>query len=269
MQLVPVPAFSDNYIWLLHNGQDALVVDPGDPAPVLATLAALGLSLRHVWVTHHHADHTGGVAALQAACNAQVHAPRHECPNLQAHRVSEGDTLSALGLSWRVMDVPGHTAGHVAYFAERVPLHPAPAPVLFCGDTLFSAGCGRLFEGTAAQLQRSLHRLALCPPDTQVCCAHEYTLGNLAFAKTVEPDNREVDTWTVECQRLRAQGLPTLPSTVGRERAINPFLRTDRPSIRRAALAHAALKGPRAPQAPGNDPDLQTFATLRAWKNQF
>ena len=267
MQLLPVPAFSDNYIWLLHDGHDALVVDPGDAAPVRAALAQHGLTLRHILVTHHHADHTGGVAELQAAHHPVVHAPARECPHLNAQRVGEGDTVWALGLPWHVLDVPGHTAGHVAYRCDRVPLAPDPAPVLFCGDTLFSAGCGRLFEGTPAQMLASLRRLALCSADTRVCCAHEYTLGNLAFAQTVEPNNRTVDTWTAECQRLRAQGLPTLPSTVERERAINPFLRVAEPAVRQAALAWRTQHG--AADPPDPDPDVQTFAALRAWKNQF
>ncbi len=263
MHLHPIPAFSDNYIWLLQNGQEALVVDPGEADSVLACLAERELQLRGILVTHHHADHVGGVQALHDATGAPVFAPATEWGGLSSHaehRVQGGRHLSLLGLDWMVLDVPGHTAGHVAYVCPSVPLvGQGPHPVLFCGDTLFSGGCGRLFEGTPAQMLASLDTLANLPDHTLVCCTHEYTLANLRFALAVEPHNPELQHWQAVCQGLRERQRPTLPCNLGRERQINPFLRVREPTVRHAAQQHA-------PHAPG---DVATFATLREWKNQF
>src|SRR6187455_3139900 len=178
MKLIPLPAFQDNYLWLLHDGQRALVVDPGDAAPVQAFLAAQGLRLEAILVTHHHADHIGGVDTLRDATGARIYGPARERIPEPLQRLAEGDAIEVLGLRFRVLDVPGHTAGHIAYYAEHFP----GAPLLFCGDTLFSGGCGRLFEGTPAQMLSSLDKLAALPGATRVCCTHEYTLANLKFA---------------------------------------------------------------------------------------
>ena len=235
MELIALPAFNDNYLWLLHDGQQALVVDPGDAAPVRAALERLGLRLTSILVTHHHADHTGGVAELRAETGAQVFGPARERIPEPYTPLQGGDVVQTLGVSFRVIDVPGHTAGHIAYFTDDV----AGAPLLFCGDTLFSGGCGRLFEGTAAQMLASLDQLAALPGDTRVCCAHEYTLANLKFARAVEPGNADLLHYSAQCEALRAQGLPTLPSRMALERAINPFLRTRMPAVAAAAAGFA------------------------------
>lgn len=257
MVLHPVPAFSDNYVWVLHNDHAAVVVDPGEAEGVLAYLQAQGLRLETILVTHHHGDHTGGVQALSQATGSAVVAPAREWPGTPAQRVSDGDTLSLLGLKWRVLDVPGHTAGHVAYVAEST--GTPPQRWLFCGDTLFSAGCGRVFEGTPEQMLDSLDTLATLPDDTWVCCAHEYTLGNLRFARAVDPHNAALAARQAECEALRATGQPTLPCRLGDERATNPFLR-----VRHAALQQAARQ-----HTPGAQTPAEVFAALRTWKNTY
>lgn len=256
MTLFPVPAFSDNYIWVLHDGQRAVVVDPGESSDLSAWLAGQGLLLDTILITHHHGDHTGGVAALREATGARVFGPATEPMPEPLQRVGGGERLNLLGLAFEVIDVPGHTAGHIAFFCADVD----GAPLLFCGDTLFSAGCGRLFEGTPAQMLASLDRLAALPDTTRVCCTHEYTLSNLRFARAVEPDNAALIAHTDRCTQWRAQGRPTLPSTIALEKAINPFLRTREPALWESACAH----DPHTPQDP-----LSVFTTLRAWKNVF
>ena len=255
MNLIALPAFEDNYLWLLHDGQRALVVDPGDAAPVQEALGRLGLRLHGILVTHHHGDHTGGVAALREATGAVVYGPATERIPAPYQALRGGQTVNVLGFDWQVIDVPGHTAGHIAYFAAAVD----GVPLLFCGDTLFSGGCGRIFEGTPAQMLASLGALAALPPATRVCCAHEYTLSNLRFAQAVEPGNAELIAYTRRCQALREQNRPTLPSTIGTERAINPFLRSRQPAIAKAVRAHA----------PSANDEVAVFAALREWKNTF
>ncbi|MDD2610714.1 MAG: hydroxyacylglutathione hydrolase [Giesbergeria sp.] len=259
MNLLPLPAFSDNYIWMLHDAGQALVIDPGDAAPVLQALDRLGLQLQAILVTHHHSDHVGGIAALCAATGATVYGPAREAMPAGTLPLHGGQQVKALGLSFAVLDVPGHTAGHIAYYANV----PEQAPLLFCGDTLFSGGCGRLFEGTPAQMLASLDALAALPTDTRVCCAHEYTLSNLQFARTVEPDNAELAQYQQQCQALRAQQQPTLPSHIGLEQQINPFLRCRVPAVAAAAQAQA-------PSSCLNPDDaVAVLATLREWKNNF
>lgn len=255
MDLIALPAFEDNYLWLLHDGQQALVVDPGDAAPVHAALRRLGLRLACILVTHHHGDHTGGVTALREASGATVYGPARERIPEPFTPLAGGDRLRVLGLDFEVLDVPGHTAGHIAFFARDVD----GAPLLFCGDTLFSGGCGRIFEGTPAQLLASLDALAALPPTTRVCAAHEYTLGNLRFARTVEPDNAALADHERQCLQRRADGRPTLPSTIGLERAINPFLRSREAAVTRAVQAHN----------PSANDAVAVFAALRQWKNEF
>ena len=240
---------------MLHDGQKALVVDPGDAEPVLRALKSENVSLEAILVTHHHADHTGGVNLLRQATQAKVFGPAIEPIPPPLHALHGGETIEALGLHWQVMHVPGHTLGHLAYYAADAP----GSPLLFCGDTLFSAGCGRLFEGTALQMQTSLQTLAALPDDTRVCCAHEYTLSNLRFALEVDPGNRLLSGYHAECQSKRAQGLPTLPSTMALERQINPFLRTGQQTVM-AAVAHFDSTGYAMHGC---------FATLRQWKNQY
>jgi len=256
--LTPIPAFNDNYLWLLDDGQNALVVDPGDAAPVQAVLAARQLRLAGILVTHHHGDHTGGVAQLREQTGAPVWGPAAERIPEPYTPLGAADHVQALGLSWQVFDVPGHTAGHIAYFCADV----NGKPLLFCGDTLFSGGCGRLFEGTAQQMLASLDQLAALPGDTQVCAAHEYTLSNLKFALAVEPQNADLIEYQVHCQNLRAAGQPTLPSSIAVERAINPFLRAREDAVARTVQAHAGLSN-------AASTSVAVFAAMREWKNQF
>lgn len=253
MELVALPAFADNYIWMLHDGRQALVVDPGDATPVEHALQSQGLELTGILVTHHHGDHVGGLEALRRQLQGPVWAPAGEAIPGDCIGVREGDQLHWAGVRFDVLDVPGHTAGHIAYFARG----HRPAPLLFCGDTLFSAGCGRLFEGTAEQMHASLAKLAALPDDTLVCCAHEYTLSNLRFAQAVEPANADVTAHLAHCQALRERSEPTLPSTLALEKRINPFLRVDQPGVRRSV-----------PPEVGTDP-VSVFAALRRWKNEF
>jgi len=240
---------------MLHDGHQALVVDPGDAQPVLDALKRLNVQLPAILVTHHHGDHTGGVAALRQATGAQVFGPAHEVMPEPVTRLGQRDQISALGLCFGVIDVPGHTAGHIAYYCADVD----GAPLLFCGDTLFSGGCGRLFEGTPAQMLASLDQLAALPEATRVCCAHEYTLSNLKFACAVDPDNQALARYTLQAKDLRARQQPTLPSTIGLERQINPFLRTRQPAILQAAQGF---------DASARD-ETRIFAALRQWKNEF
>lgn len=257
MHIIPLPAFRDNYIWLMHDGHHAVAVDPGDAAPVEAALDRLGLQLEAILLTHHHPDHVGGLARLLARGPVKVFGPAAESIAGVNHPVGEDDEirLSAPRLAFRVMAVPAHTAGHVAYLAMDI--EPG---ALFCGDTLFSAGCGRLFEGTPAQLDAALARFAALPGSTRVFSAHEYTLANLAFARAAEPHNPARDRYAAECEALRARGEPTLPSTIARELAINPFLRCDSPALIDAVSAHAGER-PRD--------RLACLTALRAWKDRF
>lgn len=264
MKLVALPAFSDNYIWMLHDGVEALVVDPGDAAPVLSALAEGGLRLAGILVTHHHADHVGGLAALRPHLHGPVIGTGTEGIQGLDRTVTEGAPVELLGQRFDVIEVPGHTAGHIAFFL-RAPTDGA-APILFCGDTLFSGGCGRLFEGTPAQMLASLDKLAALPGETRVCCAHEYTLSNLRFAQAVEPDNAALAAYTAHCRQLREQQRPTLPSSIATERAINPFLRSDLAAPRASALRRAESSS--TPLAADAD-RVAVFATLRQWKNEF
>jgi hydroxyacylglutathione hydrolase len=239
IHIEPVAAFADNYFWILHNGQHAWVTDPGDAAPVLHWLAARHMTLAGILLTHHHADHTGGVAELTAGRPMPVIGPAQESIAGVTQTVREPETvqLPELGITLQVLDVPGHTAGHIAYYGIV-----QEQPVLLCGDTLFAAGCGRLFEGTPAQMWQSLNKLAALPAHTRAYCAHEYTLSNLAFALAAEPENAAIKARMTHCKQQRAQGLPTVPFELAQELATNPFLRAG---------------------------SAQRFAQLREWKNTF
>lgn len=255
MNLIALPAFTDNYIWMLHDGTHAVVVDPGESAPVMAALDAAQLVLAAILVTHHHADHVGGIEALRPRLQGPVYGPQRERIPGPFIALRDGDAVTELGLRFEVIDVPGHTSGHIAYFNAS----GAGAPILFCGDTLFSGGCGRLFEGTAAQMHDSLSRLAALPGQTRVCCAHEYTLSNLKFARAVEPLNRDVAEHTAWCETQRAAGRPTLPSSIAREREINPFLRVADNTVAHSARLHGA----------DSSEPVAVLAALRQWKNDF
>lgn len=251
--IVPIRAFQDNYIWCLRRASTAVVVDPGDAAPVLHYLAREGLDLAAILTTHHHADHVGGNIRILAKYNVPVFGPAREHIPGRTHSLTEGDLVEVPGMhmTLRVFDVPGHTAGHIAYFGEGL---------LFCGDTLFSCGCGRLFEGTAAQMYSSLAKFAALPADTLVYCAHEYTLSNLRFARAADPGNRAIDEREAAALAALAAGQPSLPSTIRTELAANPFLRSTVPALTNAASRQAG----RALQSP-----VEVFATLRAWKDAF
>jgi hydroxyacylglutathione hydrolase len=223
---------------------------------VRSFLDATGLQLEAILVTHHHPDHVGGVDALREATGAPVWGPARERIPGPFTPLREGDTVDALGLRFTVFDVPGHTAGHIAYHCNDVD----GRPLLFCGDTLFSGGCGRLFEGTPAQMLASLAKLAALPDATRVCCTHEYTLSNLKFATVVEPGNAQLKHYRQQCEALRAQGEPTLPSSIAMEKAINPFLRTRVAEVAQAAGTHGA---------PDPGDEVAVFAALRQWKNEF
>ena len=279
MRLIPLPAFSDNYLWFLHDGARAMVVDPGDAQPVLDALERLGLVLESILVTHHHMDHTGGVDRLREATGALVFGPARENIPQPFKALADGDLVDTLGLQFQVIDVPGHTSGHIAYWCADVACDPdgTGQPLLFCGDTLFSGGCGRLFEGTPAQMLGSLDRLAALPGNTQVCCTHEYTLSNLRFAVEVEPANPALRDYQAACVRLRDNAQPTLPSNLALELQINPFLRSRQPAVidaTRRFEASSALRS-EAPtahvaagaQAPADE--VAVFAALREWKNRF
>lgn len=260
VQIVPLRAFRDNYIWLLQRGQVAAVVDPGDGAPVLAALSHLGLHLEAILLTHHHADHVGGVEALLAAwpqgARPLVFGPAAESITGVTQPLAGGESISlpGLGLQFQVLAVPGHTRGHLAYFCQLV-----GQPALFCGDTLFGAGCGRLFEGTPTQMAHSLDRIASLPERTAIYCAHEYTSMNLGFAQTVEPHNPEISRRVAAVADLRRRDQPTLPSTLALEKATNPFLRCAQPEVIAAARRQGA----------SGDDLVSVFAALREWRNQF
>jgi hydroxyacylglutathione hydrolase len=253
----PIAAFQDNYIWLLRGLTDpysVAVVDPGEAGPVVRVLGAEGLQLGAILLTHHHADHVGGVVELVEETGAAVFGPAQErMPPVDVHGLKGGERakLPSLELDFRVIDVPGHTAGHIAYFGHGA---------VFCGDTLFSAGCGRLFEGTAVQMLASLDALAALPESTSMYCGHEYTVANLRFAVTVEPRNSDIEDYARQAGALRAADRPTLPSTIGLEKRVNPFLRCRLDNIRSSAENHAGVALPTP---------VAVFAEIRGWKDTF
>jgi hydroxyacylglutathione hydrolase len=258
LSVLTVPAFKDNYLWLIHDGSNAAVVDPGDAAPIFQALEEHGLALTAILLTHHHNDHIGGVPALLKRFDVPVFGPRKDGIAALTHPLSEGErvTVPGLGLELAVLDVPGHTLGHIAYVRTTPGLH-----WLFCGDTLFAGGCGRLFEGTPEQMAASLDKLASLPEDTEVYCAHEYTLSNLRFAQAVEPHNEALALRMRDESAKRALDLPTVPSSIGLERRTNPFLRYREPEIVGSLVAAGRL--------PDGATPVQAFAALREWKNVF
>ncbi len=251
--VVPLRAFTDNYIWTLRDATHAAVVDPGDATPVLDYLAREQLTLVAILNTHHHADHVGGNAALLAHGPVPVYGPHDARIPEVSTRLSNDQrfVLPHFNIAMTVLEIPGHTKSHIAFHGDGM---------LFCGDTLFAAGCGRLFEGTPRQMHDSLTRLARLPDATRVYCGHEYTLANLKFAQAADPDNRRLPELEAQMRALRAQDRPTLPSTIAQEKATNPFLRVTDPALIRSASAHAA-------QAL-SDP-ISVLATIREWKNNF
>ena len=251
---IPVPAFSDNYIWLVHDADNkAVIVDPGAAQPVLSALTAFFLEPVAILITHHHYDHIGGIHEILARHDVPVFGPAHEAIQAISYRLSDGDqaAIPSTAMRFNVLDVPGHTAGHIAYLGHGQ---------LLCGDTLFAGGCGRLFEGTATQMYRSLQKLANLPEATRVYCAHEYTLANLTFALQVEPRNIQLVKRFNEVKQLRDNKQPTVPSTIGVEKLTNPFLRCGEADVRTAAEKYAG-KSLGSPE--------QVFTVIRAWKDSF
>ncbi|MEW5756065.1 MAG: hydroxyacylglutathione hydrolase [Pseudomonadota bacterium] len=253
IKVTAVPAFSDNYIWLIgrENNPHVALVDPGDHAPVLAFMRKHGLTPCAILITHHHRDHIGAIAGLLDEYDIPVYGPKLERIPHMSHPLAEGDivALEAIDATFRVIDTPGHTAGHICYYSDRS---------LFCGDTLFTCGCGRLFEGTAEQMQRSLAKIRALPDDTRVYCAHEYTLANIGFALVADPDNRALQARREQDTATRGRGEPTVPSLLGLEKQTNPFLRWDDKNLIGAA---EKFMGKRL-----NSP-AEIFGAIRYWKD--
>ena len=253
LEIVPLPAFQDNYIWTLRQGGHAAVVDPGEAGPVKQYLARERLRLVAILATHHHPDHVGGIAELVAAGKVPVFGPKGEPIPAMTHPVAQDDRLEIpeLAATFSVLAIPGHTRAHVAYYGLGS---------LFCGDTLFACGCGRVFEGTPEQMLHSLTKLAALPDETKVYCGHEYTLANIRFARAVDPENQTLAAREARARKLRDAGLPTLPSTLGEERATNPFLRCAEPAVVESANKYLGARA--------SDP-VRVFAAIREWKNKF
>lgn len=264
IEIQAIPAFQDNYIWLLFNPEtdSATVVDPGDAEPVINALEATGLVLENILITHHHADHTGGMPELISRYAPEVYGPKNTTIPGISRRLTEGDHFQLMGLEVKVIEVPGHTLDHIAFYLPSVET-AKNQPVLFCGDTLFAGGCGRLFEGSPAQMYTSLQKLAVLPEQTRIYCAHEYTLANLQFAMAAEPDNPYLPEYQDRLkQMLLSKGL-TLPSTVAAELKTNPFLRCHSPGIRET------LRSLRSAQINNEADALSVFTALRRWKDNF
>lgn len=265
-KVATVPAFKDNYLWVIHNDADAIVVDPGDATPIVDFLTANNLQLSAILTTHHHADHVGGVEALldfyHLRDKISVYGPANEHIPARTQALIGGNSIAELGIVFDIIDVPGHTAGHIAYYVKN-------ENWLFCGDTLFACGCGRLFEGTAAQMQSSLAKLKALPPHTLAYCAHEYTMANIKFALAVEPDNLALQQRAIIDAAKRGKNIPTVPFTIENEIATNPFLRWDSSAVMEAANMKTRSRGGVSGKNLSNGTPVLVFAEIREWKNNF
>ena len=256
LTVTPIPAFTDNYIWMLQNeNNQAVIVDPGDAQVVINALDENQLNLVAILITHHHYDHTDGVRALCEKYSIPVYGPKDSKFNGISQTLNDGDNVEVLGHSFKIKSIPGHTLDHISYLYDD-----PSSPLIFCGYTLFLAGCGRVFEGTMGQMLSAMHYFKSLDKKTKVYCTHEYSLNNLAFAHTVEPDNIDIKDKIVQCKKLRKQNLPTLPSTIENELLINPFLRCDVLNVKQHASAYATQP---------LDSELGVFSTIRQWKNVF
>lgn len=252
----PIYAFSDNYIWVIHNHTHAAVIDPGVASPVIEYLLSKKLQLSAILITHHHHDHTGGNTELLQSFDVPVYGPHNESIATVSHPLREGDqvNLEEMSLNLMIINTPGHTRGHIAYYGSN------PFNMVFCGDTLFACGCGRVFEGTAQQMYQSLQKLSQLPGDTLIFCSHEYTLGNIQFAKVVDPKNSQLIDFEIAARELRNRNVPTIPTTLTLERKINPFIRCEQQEVINSAQNYSGKLLP--------DP-VAVFTALRAWKNHF
>ncbi len=263
LQVWPIPAFDDNYIWCIHDGSSALVVDPGDAKPTLEYLKTNNLTLKGILITHHHADHTGGILNLLQTLGTDIPVYGPVGDDIPGRTVvlmqDDKFEIPSPKISFKVFEVPGHTLSHIAYFANEQT--NVVQPMLFCGDTLFASGCGRLFEGTPTQMAESLGKFAALPKNTLVFCTHEYTLSNIRFALAVEPNNLNLISWAQQAKSLREQNLPTLPTTIGQELEVNPFMRCDQAEVTEMAK-EVSGQGALPTSA-------HVLAVIRAWKDRF